>query len=69
MAVEFMMNGLRLKEGVPAEFFPARTGLDSASIAPQISSLQRQGLMEANADRYSTTPLGYQFLNTVLQHF
>jgi oxygen-independent coproporphyrinogen-3 oxidase len=64
-----MMNGLRLKAGVPAEFFSARTGLDSTSIDAQISSLQRQGLMEASANRYSTTPLGYQFLNTVLQHF
>ncbi|MGB1244152.1 MAG: radical SAM family heme chaperone HemW [Porticoccaceae bacterium] len=69
MAVEFMMNGLRLKEGVPAEFFSARTGLDRANIKTQISNLQRQGLIESNPDRYSTTALGYQFLNTVLESF
>lgn len=69
MAVEFMMNGLRLKEGVPAEFFSARTGLDRANIKTQISNLQRQGLVESNPDRYSTTALGYQFLNTVLESF
>ncbi|MGB2118671.1 MAG: radical SAM family heme chaperone HemW [Porticoccaceae bacterium] len=69
MAVEFMMNGLRLKEGVPAEFFSARTGLDRANIKTQISNLQHQGLIESNPDRYSTTALGYQFLNTVLESF
>ncbi|MDB2480158.1 radical SAM family heme chaperone HemW [Porticoccaceae bacterium] len=69
MAMEFMMNGLRLKGGVPAEYFPARTGLHSASIDSQVSSLQRQGLMESGYDRYSATPLGYQFLNTLLQSF
>ena len=69
MAVEFMMNGLRLKEGVPAQFFSARTGLDRANIKTQISNLQRQGLVESNPDRYSTTALGYQFLNTVLESF
>jgi len=69
MAVEFMMNALRLKDGVPAGYFAARTGQDSASIATQINRLQRQGLMESGADRYSTTALGYQFLNTVLQSF
>ena len=69
MAMEFMMNGLRLKGGVPAEYFPARTGLHSASIDSQVSSLQRQGLMESGYARYSATPLGYQFLNTLLQSF
>jgi oxygen-independent coproporphyrinogen-3 oxidase len=64
-----MMNALRLKDGVPAGYFAARTGQDSASIATQINRLQRQGLMESGADRYSTTALGYQFLNTVLQSF
>jgi len=49
--------------------FPARTGLDRASIKTQISNLQRQGLVESNYDRYSATALGYQFLNTVLESF
>ena len=69
MALEFMMNGLRLKEGVPAEYFPPRTGLALSSIKPQINDLQRKGLMEMDGGHYRTTKLGYQFLNSVLQQF
>ncbi|MDA9826476.1 radical SAM family heme chaperone HemW [Porticoccaceae bacterium] len=69
MAVEFMMNGLRLRGGVPTEYFAARTGLEAASIDSQVYDLQRQGLMEPDSEKYSTTALGYQFLNTVLQSF
>ncbi len=63
------MNGLRLRGGVPTEYFAARTGLEAASIDSQVYDLQRQGLMEPDSEKYSTTALGYQFLNTVLQSF
>ena len=69
MALEFMMNGLRLKNGVATEYFIPRTGLDKLSVATQVADLQRKGLMEPDSDRYKTTHLGYQFLNTVLQSF
>lgn len=69
MALEFMMNGLRLKDGVATEYFIPRTGLDKLSVATQVADLQRKGLMEPDSDRYKTTHLGYQFLNTVLQSF
>ena len=69
MALEFMMNGLRLKNGVATEYFIPRTGLDMLSVATQVADLQRKGLMEPDSDRYNTTHLGYQFLNTVLQSF
>ena len=69
MALEFMMNGLRLKDGVAAEYLIPRTGLDKLSVATQVADLQRKGLMEPDSDRYKTTHLGYQFLNTVLQSF
>ena len=69
MALEFMMNGLRLKNGVATEYFIPRTGLDKLSVATQVAELQRKGLMEPDSDRYKTTHLGYQFLNTVLQSF
>lgn len=69
MALEFMMNGLRLKNGVATEYFIPRTGLDMLSVATQVADLQRKGLMEPDSDRYKTTHLGYQFLNTVLQSF
>ena len=69
MALEFMMNGLRLVDGVPVEYFSPPTGLALFSIETQISDLQRKGLMEMDNSRYRTTKLGYQFLNTVLQQF
>ena len=69
MALEFMMNGLRLVDGVPVEYFSPRTGLVLSSIETQISHLQRKGLIETDDSRYRTTKLGYQFLNTVLQQF
>lgn len=69
MALEFMMNGLRLKDGVAAEYLIPRTGLDKLSVATQVADLQHKGLMEPDSDRYKTTHLGYQFLNTVLQSF
>ena len=69
MALEFMMNGLRLKDGVAAEYLIPRTGLDKLSVATQVADLQHKGLMEPDSYRYKTTHLGYQFLNTVLQSF
>ena len=69
LAVEFMMNGLRLREGLNADYFTPRTGLPAASIAKQVAKLQSQGLLEVNDRRYQATPLGYQFLNSLLQGF
>ena len=69
MTLEFMMNGLRLKQGVSIDYFMARTGIDPKSIRKATSHLESMGLLEPNSDHYRTTPLGYQFLNTVLQSF
>ncbi len=69
IAQEFMMNGLRLKQGVSREYFTQRTGLDFHSVDKIVLRLQSQGLLEQDTDRYRTTPLGYQFLNSVLQNF
>ena len=69
LAVEFMMNGLRLRHGIRADYFTPRTGLATARIAHQVAKLQSQGLLEVDDQRYKTTALGYQFLNSVLQGF
>ena len=74
LAMEFMMNGLRLREGVPASYFPARTGLPFSAIEQQVKKLQAQGLLdgsqlEENLNYLRATPLGYQFLNSLLQDF
>lgn len=69
LAMEFMMNGLRLRDGVPASYFSARTGLSPVTIEDQVKSLQSRGLLEQDPQQYRATPLGYQFLNSLLQAF
>ena len=72
--MEFMMNGLRLRDGVPASYFTARTGLEFSAIEQQVKKLQAQGLLdggllEERPDYLRATPLGYRFLNSLLQAF
>ena len=74
LAMEFMMNGLRLRDGVPASYFTARTGLEFSAIEQQVKKLQAQGLLdggllEERPDYLRATPLGYRFLNSLLQAF
>jgi oxygen-independent coproporphyrinogen-3 oxidase len=69
MALEFMMNGLRLRDGIPIMYFPHRTGLPISAVQTQVEELQRSGLMATDVDNYRATDLGYQFLNTLLQKF
>jgi putative oxygen-independent coproporphyrinogen III oxidase len=69
LAMEFMMNGLRLREGVLTDYFSLRTGLAYSSIEQQVIKLQSQGLLEMDSQQFRATPLGYQFLNSLLQGF
>lgn len=66
---EFMMNALRLVEGVDARLFAERTGLDLAVLAEPLQQLQQQGLISRNPDRLSCTPQGLNYLNHVLAQF
>ena len=63
---EFLMNALRLREGVEAGLFLARTGLADAELATRVQTLRQRGLLENRADRWVCTPTGYNFLNEVL---
>jgi oxygen-independent coproporphyrinogen-3 oxidase len=60
---EFMLNALRLKEGVPATYFAERTGLSLAAIAHQMEAAVRQGLLDTDPTRLKATPQGWAFLN------
>lgn len=66
---EFMLNALRLIEGVPASLFEERTGLPLASIKPTLAALRRQKLLEPDESRLCTTPLGMRFLSDVQEAF
>jgi oxygen-independent coproporphyrinogen-3 oxidase len=69
LPVEFLMNALRLVEGVPATLFSERTGLPLTALEPTWSQARAKGLMEADPDRLQPTPFGLQFLNDLLQEF
>ncbi len=67
--LEFMMNALRLNQGVTLSLFEERTGASKAIIAAQLSSLQQKGLLERNERAIIPTPTGRLFLNTLLESF
>ncbi|MBL8259615.1 MAG: oxygen-independent coproporphyrinogen III oxidase-like protein [Candidatus Competibacteraceae bacterium] len=69
LPVEFLMNALRLVEGVPATCFGERTGLPLAALEPALSEARAQGWLEDDSDRLRPTARGLQFLNHVLQAF
>ncbi|MCL1860900.1 MAG: radical SAM family heme chaperone HemW [Proteobacteria bacterium] len=66
---EFMMNALRLSDGVPATLFSERTGLPLAAIAEQLEQSRRTGLLDPDPDRLRPTARGLRFLNELLQGF
>ena len=66
---EFMMNALRLNEGVPAELFEARTGLPLIVCASALEQARARGLLESNACRLKPTLQGQRFLNDLLELF
>ena len=59
---EFMLNALRLVDGVPRSLFAERTGLAAATIEPKLRSAQLQGLLETD-ERIRPTRRGRLFLN------
>lgn len=67
--LEFMMNALRLVDGVPRRYFTERTELDDDVIAGQVAALVNKGLLHNNADQLRPTALGLRFLNDVLEYF
>ncbi len=67
LALEFMMNALRLTNGVSYQLFEERTGLSIEELHLPIESLQNKGLLEKDA--LSTTNKGFNLLNNVLHAF
>jgi putative oxygen-independent coproporphyrinogen III oxidase len=69
LPLEFMMNALRLSEGVEAARYSQRTGLPLAALTSTLQHLQCKQLMQADNDRLAPTALGLRFLNEVLLEF
>lgn len=66
---EFMMNALRLTDGVPRALFTARTGLPLTAIEDELIAARRRGLLELDDTRLWPTALGRRFLNDLLALF
>jgi coproporphyrinogen III oxidase-like Fe-S oxidoreductase len=66
---EFLMNALRLIQGVPAALFAERTGLPLRQLDQARRDAQARGLLEADPERLVATPRGQLFLNDLLQLF
>ena len=69
MPFEFMMNALRLNDGVEAKFYAERTGQHLGSLNPLLTSLRERKLMVCNPTRLACTEQGHVFLNSVLDEF
>ncbi len=69
LPAEFMINALRLVEGVPVWLYPQRTGLPLATISDKLTMARARGWLEPVEDRLVATPQGRQFLNEVLELF
>lgn len=66
---EFMMNALRLTEGVAPWLFEQRTGLPLASVQTELRDARERGLLEEDPLKLRPTPRGQRFLNDLLQIF
>lgn len=69
LGFEFMMNALRLIDGVPSHLFQQRTGLNLATQQLALHTAQKKGLLEITAHHIRPTALGQRFLNELLGLF
>ncbi len=68
--VEFAMNALRLKSGVPMHRFAEHTGLPVEQLAAAATAAISRGWIEdPSSGQFRTTPLGYRFLDSVIETF
>lgn len=66
---EFMLNALRLTDGVPLDYFSTRTGLPLSSIQPLLEKAKKQGLLIDSQTQLCPTAHGKRFLNNLISLF
>lgn len=69
MPFEFMMNALRLNDGVEAKLYLERTGYSLDTLSELLTSLRQRQLMVEDTERLACTEQGHIFLNSVLEEF
>lgn len=66
---EFMMNALRLAQGVPVTTFEERTGLLISTIDNELLPLQHQGFMVFDPNILAPTKMGFRYVNHLVSAF
>ena len=66
---EFMLNALRLTQGVPATLFGERTGLDYSRIKKTLAQAEALGLLDAAPAHIRPSVPGRRFLNDLIALF
>ncbi len=66
---EFMMNAMRLCDGVPSTLYEQRTGRPFDALLPTLDKVESLGLLVRDWQTLRPTPHGQRFLNELLQHF
>lgn len=69
LGFEFMLNALRLTEGVEVRLFSERTGLSLNSLVQSLDAAEAKGLLRRDHLRIAPTLMGQRFLNDLQQMF
>lgn len=69
VAFEFMLNGLRLKQGINTNLFESRTGKSIEIIGPQIDEAINLGLLTKKNQLIQPSKKGFNFLNNLQEIF
>ncbi len=66
---EFMLNAMRLADGVPSHWFTERTGLPPTAVEARLSAAEARGLLKADHRHWAPTALGRRFLSDLQSSF
>jgi len=66
---EFMLNALRLTDGVDTNTFGERTGLPLSVISKGLDTASKKGLLDENPSKLKATALGLRYLNNLQEMF
>ncbi|PRB82934.1 YggW family oxidoreductase [Pseudomonas sp. MYb185] len=66
---DFLMNALRLVDGVPTAWYPERTGQPVEAMAPLLDQAVQRGLLQPWQQQLRPTEQGRLFLNDLLEMF